>query len=366
VRTHAEWRFRHNVPLVASLHAYRLAHKTYWSMTRKAVLKRAVRDEAVASLTTLCDFWLELFDMVGSALTEAHAVEEKLVNTHSAHLHVALVEGLLSGVVPTDAEAQRVCALCGIRQGEHMAVFVARLISMEETQVDFEVKLRSLARLVERSLPSSVFGKLVDIRNSEVTGVISSDSDTAVRALKALRRMGVKKNTANEVAAAVGISLDATDIVRLPQAHEEARMALNFANKAQPVMQFRDIELSEFLIRGADRAAYRLIPGWARHFSDPGDERTRDLLRTIRAFADASLNVKQAARLLGVHTNTVYFRLNRITKLTGVDPRTYSGTSILITALRLLECNGHMAAPFKKAPVRNKPSGRVRLPASSG
>jgi hypothetical protein len=29
VRTHAQWRARHHVPLVASLHAYRIAHRTY-------------------------------------------------------------------------------------------------------------------------------------------------------------------------------------------------------------------------------------------------------------------------------------------------------------------------------------------------
>jgi PucR C-terminal helix-turn-helix domain len=43
---------------------------------------------------------------------------------------------------------------------------------------------------------------------------------------------------------------------------------------------------------------------------------------------------------LGVHTNTVYFRLNRVKKLTGVDARTYSGTSLLLTALRLSEIHG--------------------------
>jgi hypothetical protein len=36
VRTHAEWRARHGVPLSASLHAYRLAHRTYWTMAREA------------------------------------------------------------------------------------------------------------------------------------------------------------------------------------------------------------------------------------------------------------------------------------------------------------------------------------------
>src|SRR5579864_2016309 len=35
VRKHAEWRARHQVPLVASLHAYRLAHKTYSGITRE-------------------------------------------------------------------------------------------------------------------------------------------------------------------------------------------------------------------------------------------------------------------------------------------------------------------------------------------
>ncbi|HKB62596.1 MAG TPA: helix-turn-helix domain-containing protein [Burkholderiales bacterium] len=328
------------MPLVASLHAYRLAHKTYWTLTRKAVLKHAKQEEAIVSLTTLSDFWLELFDMVGGALTEAHAVEEKLITAQSARMHVALIEDLLGGVIPKDTEAQRICALCGIRPGEHMAVIVARVISVDGTQVDFEVKLRSLARLIEQSLPASAFGKLVDIRNSEVTGVISSDSDTARRALQALQGIGAKKHAASGLAAAVGISLDATDIGRLPQALEEARLAFNFATAARPVMQFGDIELPEFLIRNAGHAAFRLIPGWARHFSGD-DEKTRDLQHTIRAFADSSFNVKQTARLLGLHTNTVYFRLNRINELTGIDPRTYSGTSQLLTALRLLERNGN-------------------------
>jgi hypothetical protein len=110
VRTHAEWRAAHNVPLVASLHAYRLAHKTYWGMTRNALLKHAKQAEAIAGLSTLSDFWLELFDLVGASLTEAHAVEEKLVTAQSTRVHVALVEDLLCGVIPKNTEAQRICA----------------------------------------------------------------------------------------------------------------------------------------------------------------------------------------------------------------------------------------------------------------
>jgi sugar diacid utilization regulator len=47
--------------------------------------------------------------------------------------------------------------------------------------------------------------------------------------------------------------------------------------------------------------------------------------------------VKCTAHKLGVHTNTVYFRLNRLKKVSGLDPRTYAGASTILTALRLLE-----------------------------
>jgi sugar diacid utilization regulator len=32
----------------------------------------------------------------------------------------------------------------------------------------------------------------------------------------------------------------------------------------------------------------------------------------------------------------VYFRLNRIRELTGIDPRSYSGLSLLLTTVRML------------------------------
>src|SRR5947208_10599027 len=45
VRTHAEWRARHHVPLTASLQAYRLAHKTYWAITREPLLRHSGRED---------------------------------------------------------------------------------------------------------------------------------------------------------------------------------------------------------------------------------------------------------------------------------------------------------------------------------
>jgi sugar diacid utilization regulator len=214
-----------------------------------------------------------------------------------------------------------------------LAVAVARPFpSGKGRQADLDVTRRSLVRLIQQEIPSNVFGKLVDIRNDDVIAIVSSDAETARGCLKALRRHGFGRRATN---AGVGVSLDTLEVARLPEALEEARLALEFASPARPLMHFQDIDLPEFLIRRADRTALRFIPEWVRHLVPLDGSKEGDLSRTIRAFAESSLNVKQTARRLGVHTNTVYFRLNRIHKLTGVDARTFSGTSLLLTVLRL-------------------------------
>jgi hypothetical protein len=346
VRTHAEWRARHRVPLIASLHAYRLAHRTYWGITREALSRHPKKDAALRSMTTLSDFWIEFFDHVGAVLAEAHAVEERLSAAQDTRTYVGLIDALSSGREPRDAEAQRLCTLSGIRAGVPMAVAIVRpREAVNETAMDADATLRSLARLVEQVLPPATFGRLVDVRNGEVTAIVCSDNGASRALIDALRRNGFTRRATNGLAATVGVSRDTAEIARLPDAIEEARLALDFATAAQPLMHVADVDLPEFLLRRADEAAFRLIPDWARHLAPNGDHTSAELLETIRAFAHCDLNVKQTARRIGIHTNTVYFRLNRIKKLTGIDPRTYAGTSLLMTALRLVEIGAGRRPP---------------------
>lgn len=93
----------------------------------------------------------------------------------------------------------------------------------------------------------------------------------------------------------------------------------------------------EFLVRRPDAAAQRLIPDWAGRLRDADSGKSGELSRTIRQFAASDLNVKRTARDLNLHTNTVYFRLNRVRKLTGIDPRSYMGLSLLLTTLQMLD-----------------------------
>jgi len=333
VRKHAEWRARHRVPLVASLHAYRLAHKTYWSITREQVGQHRKQKQALQALAVLSDFWIELFEAVGAELEEAHSAEEARIVAQSSEVHASVIEALLNGIEPTDTEGRHLLTLCGMHPAKSATVALIRPFPPDSKQVDAEVSRRSFVRLLQQALPSSVFGKLIGFRNGEVVVIVNSEHDTAARLSRYLGRSGVGKRGAS--GASVGIGLDKTNIGGLPEALGEARLALDLTKPDRAMVWFSQIELTEALARRADRAVLRLIPDWVRENYVSGRE--QDLVATIRAFAQCSLNVKETARKLRVHTNTVYFRLNQVKKRTGVDPRTFAGTSLLITALRLLD-----------------------------
>jgi len=333
VRKHAEWRARHQVPLVASLHAYRLAHKTYWNVSREQLALHRRQKAALQALATLSEFWMELFEAVGAMLEEAHGDEEARIVAQSTGVHAAVIEELLSGTDPASAEGRQLLALCGIRPCRMMTVALIRPHSAENKQVDTEVSGRSLVRLLQQSLTSSLFGKLVGRRNGEVVVIANSDMDTAARLSKHLSRSGLGKRAG--AGGFVGLGLDKMAVDRLPEAMVEARIALDLTSGSRAMVRFSEIDLTEVLAHRADRAIIRLIPDWIRESHAAG--RDLDLMNTIRTFADCSLNVKETAARLRVHTNTVYFRLNKIKERTRVDPRTFAGASLLITALRLLD-----------------------------
>jgi hypothetical protein len=102
VRTHAEWRARHQVPLIASLHAYRLAHRTYSEISQDSLSRHGNPEEIIRALRTLSDFWIQLFDHIGAVLAEAHAVEDGLIVAHGARSYAGLINDLLRGAQPND------------------------------------------------------------------------------------------------------------------------------------------------------------------------------------------------------------------------------------------------------------------------
>jgi DNA-binding PucR family transcriptional regulator len=91
----------------------------------------------------------------------------------------------------------------------------------------------------------------------------------------------------------------------------------------------------DYIARRADDTARRLVDARLRAFLDDDRARGGVLTATIRAFADADLNLRVAAERLQVHPNTAQYRLHRIEGRTGRNPRRIGDLLDLLVAITL-------------------------------
>ena len=73
-------------------------------------------------------------------------------------------------------------------------------------------------------------------------------------------------------------------------------------------------------------------PQWLSALIDADRHSRGALIATLRALADADMNVQQAARQLGKHANTLYMRLERIRDITGREGQRYHDLTELLLA----------------------------------
>lgn len=337
VRTHARWYARHRIPIVVGLHAYRVAHRTYHELSQEALREHANPGDVVFAQRFLAEFWIEFFDHVGQVLAQAYATEDATIVARETQAYGRLMSELLRGNMPSDPQLQRLCALRGIRTHGSLAVVVVKALSFSDHHFVRESALRSLERCLEEALSGASLGTLIQVSDDAVTGVVSSHGSAGTDVHQALSRARFAQSAKHEQTAVAGIGTDVHEIAHLPQALEEALMAAELATESQPLVRCSETLLPALLISRADKAVARLVPEWARRLHTAYHGTSQELVRTIRAFTDCDFNVKSTAHKLHVHTNTIYFRLNQLKKISSLDPRTFAGASVILAALNLLD-----------------------------
>ena len=137
------------------------------------------------------------------------------------------------------------------------------------------------------------------------------------------------KQVASRVPLRAGISLPFSELQSLAEARDEAMLALALAAERQ-VVRLSKVRLFDYLLAHPSATARKLVPPRLREL----DEVHRV---TLRYFALANLNAEQAARALGVHANTVMYRLRKVHKLTGLDVRRLEDMIDLLAGVRILD-----------------------------
>jgi len=134
----------------------------------------------------------------------------------------------------------------------------------------------------------------------------------------------------------IGISGPCAGLIEVPIGYDEANRVLRRVAAQGGVASAGEISLLDYLVLQAGSGARRIVPAHARALVREDARWEGALLETLSAYLDNDLSVERTATALAVHPNTVYYRLGRITRLTGVPSRKVWALVDLLAGVQVL------------------------------
>ena len=339
VREHAERRAGQRFPLEALLHTYRCAHKSLSNWIRDAALATADASAHVRRVVAAAaDFAIEYTDAVSTIATSAYVEQTRAIAEAEGDRRTELLNLMLSGYDESDGQAARLLRRSGyLEQRQSYCVVAAR--SVDPVEMQNAARAQRMADAISEVLGKTPFRSLVGVRDQHVIAIVSAtrrlsgwtapQSLLAERLYPELRKIGP--------AALIGLSNDVPSTAHVPRAASEAKLALDFANVADRVVPYARIPFRQMLVSHARDSIQAALPGWLDAFLEADRKARGKLSATLRAYADADMNVLQAAKRLSVHPNTIYSRAQRITDMTDMNPLRYHDLTEMLLAI---ECRG--------------------------
>lgn len=148
-----------------------------------------------------------------------------------------------------------------------------------------------------------------------------------------------------------GLSTICRDPHDLPRAYREARETARCLTRAGGdgaggVLAADDLGAARLFVAHAERSELDRFVSDVLGGLLTDDPTGTELLRTLQSLADHGRNVRHSAVALGIHENTVRYRLNQVRRLTGLDVAADAHAQLTVqTALLVLRLQGHPALP---------------------
>lgn len=333
VKTHAHRRAEQRFPLEGTLHAYRCGHRILSHWLREAALstRPANVEQAVSAVA---DFAIEYTNIISSMATAEYVAHTRMLAEAESDRRTKLLNILLRGYDESDGRVAQLLKRAGyLEQRQAYCVVVAQ--STNPAEMESSPRAQRIATAISEAMAATSIRTLAGIRDNLVTAVLTDkrrqsgwtapQSNLAERIRPMLEVLGP--------AVLVGISADHPSTSFLPKALHEATIALDFANVAKRVVQFSDLPIRDLLVHRGIDYVQSAPPSWIAALLGADAKADGALIRTLRAVADADLNMQKAARILGRHPNTVYTRIEKIRDLTGLDGQRYHDlTELLLSA----------------------------------
>jgi len=327
---HAGQRF----PLEALLHTYRCIHKVLSTWIRDAALVAADESAHVRRVVAaVADLTIEYADAISTAATSAYVDETRRLAEAEGDRRTELMTILLQGYDESDGRAALLLRKARyLEQRQSYCVIAAR--SVNPAEMDNAARAQRMANSISEILAAAPLRTLTAVRDNLVVTIVSGTRRlsgwTAPQSLLADRLMPHLKMVGP--AALIGMSNDVPSTSHVPRALAEARLALDFASFSERVVPYSSLSLKQLLVAQARDGMMSTLPAWLDVFAE-ADERSHGKLGdTLRAYADADMNVLRAAKELGIHPNTIYSRAQKISDITGKDLLSYHDLTELLLA----------------------------------
>ena len=319
-------------PIEAALQAYR---------RMLPILSRSVSDGLVASrardrgpaLTALAEVMTQYSSAICIAFSAAYVTHASVFAEAEGDRRAELLGILVGGFDESNARIVRLLKRAGYLE-QRLCFCVALAQSADPLEMESTARAQRIADAMVECVASLSVRVLVGVRSNLVTAVFSDtrrvsgwtapQANLADRVKERFLRLGP--------AVLVGLSGDQASPSLIPRGLHEATVALDFASVGERVVPFYSLSIRRLLIHRGVEYVQSALPAWFAALRDADAKSHGDLVKTLRAFADADMNVQRAARGLNLHANTIYARLQRVKDLTGLNVQCYHDLTHMLLA----------------------------------
>jgi hypothetical protein len=341
VQRHASRCASQRFPLVAVLASYRSLHRVAATWIREAALQSADESAHVQRVVAaVSEFIAEYVAAISSVMTSEYVAETRILAGAEGDRRAELIRLLLGGYDESDPTAARVLGPAGyLEQRQSFCVAVAR--SIDRHEMERSACAQQLADALASSIQDLPVRSLVGVHDNLAVAVLAGARGTtestapetllAERAFPHLETIGT--------AALIGLSSDAPSTAHIPNAFAEAKLALDFCGVSNRVVSFAEIPFRNMLVRVGAEHVRSALPSWASQLRNADTKSRGALTATLRAYADADMNVLKTAEALALHPNTIYARMQKINDLTLRNPLSFHALTelLLVTDCAMLD-----------------------------
>ncbi|MFI5683035.1 PucR family transcriptional regulator [Streptomyces sp. NPDC051636] len=312
--------------------AFRVGRQVFWDALLECAGIAPTAQQAALSLVTPL---MRYVDFASTHAAQAYVEYQQYVVADADRERRDLLEELLAGVAPTRGPLLAAAQAYGIGPRSPMMVVVAACVRDTRTGGTAPAE-NGYATSAAITVAGFWAGRpLVVVRHGEVVAVplvrAGMDEEDVCAHFDAMQQRLAREG----MVLSMGISTLARGACELPRAYQEAREALELVPAGGGVAALPRLSPFDYLALRADDIARQLVDPRVSALLEEDRRRGDTLAATVRAFADADLNLRLAADRLRVHHNTAHYRLRRIEERTGRNPRRIADLLELLVALAI-------------------------------